>query len=566
MELLIKILVIILNFLVVYGTIIVYMMNVPKTLHYMQLEGYKNKDFLRWMTKNPKLAFKSRKNQLIAVGGFYVFATLINIIFKNKFSSFEGALVLFAETLCISILFFVINVVQSFKDKNERKNAKKKLVYTSRAKRLVFWNFATIALLEVSFIGNAANTNALELYMNAMTKILYYSLFTFLLPVNMIIANFLASPTELFINDRYINSAKRKLKSKKYKNLIKIGITGSYGKTSTKFILETILKEKYNVLATPESYNTTMGNVRIIREKLKEEHEVFISEMGARYRKDIEEICNFVKPQIGIITSIGAQHLETFKNIENIVKTKSELLESLPDDGIVFLPNDDSHCLKLYNKEKRKKYIYGVNDKHADVYAKNIKVSSEGSTFTAVTQNGEINCTTKLLGEHNIQNILGCIAIAIHLGLTNEQIASGVSKIKAVDHRLQILPSSNGVTIIDDAFNSNPVGSKMALDVLKTFEGRKIIVTPGMVELGNDEYKYNKEFGKHMASCVDIAILVGKKKTEPIVEGLKGSKFNDMNIYIVENLDSASKKLGELTKAGDVVLFENDLPDNYNEN
>lgn len=320
------------------------------------------------------------------------------------------------------------------------------------------------------------------------------------------------------------------------------------------------------MLATPESYNTTMGNVRIIREKLKEEHEVFISEMGARYRKDIEEICNFVKPQIGIITSIGAQHLETFKNIENIVKTKSELLESLPDDGIVFLPNDDSHCLKLYNKEKRKKYIYGVNDKHADVYAKNIKVGSEGSTFTAVTQNGEINCTTKLLGEHNIQNILGCIAIAIHLGLTNEQIASGVSKIKAVDHRLQILPSSNGVTIIDDAFNSNPVGSKMALDVLKTFEGRKIIVTPGMVELGNDEYKYNKEFGKHMASCVDIAILVGKKKTEPIVEGLKESKFNDMNIYIVENLDSASKKLGELTKAGDVVLFENDLPDNYNEN
>ena len=189
----------------------------------------------------------------------------------------------------------------------------------------------------------------------------------------MIIANFLASPTERFIKERYINSAKRKLRKKEYKNLIRIGITGSYGKTSTKFILQTILSEKYNVLATPESYNTTMGNVKVIREMLNKDHEVLISEMGARYRFDIQEICDFVKPKIGLITSIGPQHLESFKNIDNIVKTKSELLDSLPDDGIVFLPNDDSHCLKLYNKEKREKYIYGINDKHADVYAKDIR-------------------------------------------------------------------------------------------------------------------------------------------------------------------------------------------------
>ena len=205
--------------------------------------------------------------------------------------------------------------------------------------------------------------------------------------------------------------------------------------------------------------------------------------MGARYRFDIQEICDFVKPKIGIITSIGPQHLESFKKIENVVKTKSEIIECLPEDGVVFLPNDDSHCLKLYNKEKREKYIYGVKDKHADVYAKDIKLTSKGSEFIAVTKNGEIRCMTKLLGEHNIQNILGCIAVAIYLGLSNEQIASGISKIKPIEHRLQILETGNGITVIDDAFNSNPVGSKMALDVLKGFEGRKIIITPGMVEL-----------------------------------------------------------------------------------
>ena len=480
MEIIYTILSFIISFIFLYGTLIVYMVLTPRMLHFMQLEGYKNSDFIRWMTKNPKLAFKSNVRQLIAVGGYYVAITLINSLFINKMDASSLFLVLIMEYIALVVVFLVSNISQILRDRKERKNHKKPLKYTSRVKRLTFWNFITVALLEVSFLGSLEGLNFISYQ---MVKILYYSLFIFVMPINMVISNFLASPTETFINNRYINSARRKLKKKDYKNLIKIGITGSFGKTSTKFILETILKEKYNVLATPESYNTTMGNVKIIREKLKPEHEVFISEMGARYRFDIQEICDFVKPQIGIITSIGPQHLESFKNIDNIVKTKSELLNGLSSDGVVFLPNDDSHCLKLYNKEEKVKYIYGVNDKHADVYAKDIKLTSEGSEFIAVTKNGEIKCVSKLLGEHNIQNILGCIAIAVHLGLTNEQISSGVAKIKPIEHRLQILPNTNGITVIDDAFNSNPVGSKMALDVIKGFEGRKIIITPGMVEL-----------------------------------------------------------------------------------
>ena len=562
MEIIYNILDFVLSLIITYGALIIYMLCVPKTLHYMQLEGYKNSDFIRWLTKNPKLAFKSNLKQLIAVGGFYIFTTIINVLVINRVSVENGIKLLTVEYIAMLLVYMIINFVQSKRDKKERKNAKKPLIYTSRAKRLMFWNFITVSLLEVSFLGSFENLYSL---LGQMVKILYYSAFIFLIPINMVIANFIASPTETFINNRYINSARRKLKKKAYKNLIRIGITGSYGKTSTKFILETILKEKYNVLATPESYNTTMGNVKVIREQLKPEHEVFISEMGARYRFDIQEICNFVRPQIGIITSIGHQHLESFKKIENVVKTKSELLVALPSDGVVFLPNDESHCLKLYNKETRTKYIYGINDKHADVYAKNIKMTSDGCEFIAVTKNGEIKCISKLLGEHNLQNILGAIGVAIHLGLTNDEIANGVSKIKPIEHRLQILSNSNGITVIDDAFNSNPVGSKMALDVLKRFDGRKIIVTPGMVELGKDEYKYNKEFGKHMASSVDIAILVGVKRSEAIVNGLREGKFDEMNIYVVDNLDAATKKLNELTKIGDVVLFENDLPDNYNE-
>lgn len=553
----------ILRFLMSYGPLIVYMMNVPRVLHYAQLEGYKNRDFFRWITKNPKLAFKPALGQTIAICGFYILTAILNNLFVLKFQSDTAIIVLFIEYIAILLMYVVINFVQAIRDKKKRKLAKKPLVYTARAKRLMFWNLITLAFLEVMFLDEIRQSTITV--MVEMIRIVAYSIFTFLLPVNMIISNLFAYPTERFIGDIYVDLAKLKLRRKSYKKLIKIGITGSYGKTSTKFILSTILSEKYNVLATPESYNTTMGNVKVIRKMLKPEHEVFISEMGARYRFDIQEICDLVRPKIAMITSIGPQHLETFKNIENIVKTKAELLTSLPSDGVVFLPNDDSHCLKLYNKEKREKYIYGVNDKHADVYAKDIKFNADGISFTAVTKNGDIKCVSKLLGEHNIQNILGCIAIAVYLGLSNEQIANGIKKLEPIPHRLQLLPSSNGSIVIDDAFNSNPVGSKAALDVIKKFDGRKIIITPGMVELGNEEYKYNKEFGRNMASVVDIAILVGVKRSNAIVEGLREGKFNDQNIFVVDNLDNASKKLQEITKAGDVILFENDLPDNYDE-
>ena len=233
---------------------------------------------------------------------------------------------------------------------------------------------------------------------------------------------------------------------------------------------------------------------------------------------------------------------------------------------VAVLPKDNKYCYGIYKEEKRKKYLYGVKDtKDTDVYAYNIKLSKEGSTFTVASHNKKFTCTTKLLGEHNVENIVGCITIALHLGLTPEEIQRGVSKVEAVPHRLQILPTTNGTVVIDDAFNSNPVGSKMALDVLKQFDGRKIIITPGMVELGKEEAELNKEFGRQMAESVDVAILVGINRSKPIEEGLKEKNFDENNLYVVSNLNEATERLGKLTKAGDVILFENDLPDNYDE-
>lgn len=547
---------------------LLYMFCLPKAIHVFQQESYNVKDYFRWVTKNPKKAFLSAGKEVAICLITMLVMLIIGVITFNFVNLFENRQMIYlVETFGLYLIYIVLSFKLIFKWKKERKNAKKKLVYTPRVKRLLFWAVISILLIKFSFISDFSYLPELEdSYLDVAQHIWQYCLLLLTMPIVVVIANWLAWPTETFIDDHYINSARFKLLRPKYRNLIRIGITGSFGKTSTKMILKTILSEKFNVLATPESYNTTMGNVKIIRKELKPEHQVFISEMGARYPKDIKKICDIVYPQIGIITSIGSQHLESFKNVENVAKTKAELLSALPKDGAIFLPKDNSFCTKLYNEEKtRKKFYFSSKDTKSNVYAKNIKLSKNGSEFVAVTSIGEIKCQTKLLGELNIQNILSAIAVAVYLGLSKEQIASGVSKIEPVEHRLQILPSQNGTTVIDDAFNSNPLGSKMALDVLKSFDGRKIIITPGMVELGEKEEELNKEFGKQMAGSVDIAILVGVNRSKPIEKGLIEGGFDKNNIYLVNNLDYATKKLSEITRDGDVILFENDLPDNYNE-
>ena len=568
---------------------ILYLFCLPKAIHIFQQEGYQIRDYIRWINKNAKQVLMQYFREFIFCLIYFVY--MLGTLFIIPFLSLNVAqkeFIVMLQLFFYYVIFYSITTRKIVAWKKERKHAKKKLVYTARVKRLFFFCFIALLLIVMTMqIENVkAPNNEAFLVQYYAVQVLSYSFLILTMPIVLIVGAFLALPTETTIKDFYISSARFKMIRPKYRNLIRIGITGSYGKTSTKFILKTILSEKYKVLATPESYNTTMGNIKVIRKELKPEHEVFISEMGARHRGDIRKICEFVYPQIGLITSIGEQHLETFNTKDNIVKTKAELLHAIPKKNestianmysfmkanyadskcAIFLPVDHASCSELYEKEKeRNKFCYGIQEKKAYVSAKDIKVSAEGSTFTAITSIGEIACTTKLLGELNIQNILGAISISVFLGLSKEEIARGVSKIEPVEHRLQVIKNPNGSIVIDDAFNSNPKGSKMALDVLKQFSGRKIIITPGMVELGQKEIEYNETFGKQMAKVVDIAILVGVKRSIPIEQGLKDGGFDSMNTYVVSSLEEATQKLAELTKPGDVILFENDLPDNYNE-
>ena len=292
-------------------------------------------------------------------------------------------------------------------------------------------------------------------------------------------------------------------------------------------------------------------------------HQLFICEMGAKYVGDIKEITDIVKPTYGILTAIGPQHLDTFKSLDNVRKTKLELIDSLPEDeGIAFVNWEDENIRS--SKITKNMVRYGLS-KEADYYATNINITERGSSFDVVIPGKEnISVKTKLLGNLNILNIVGAIAVADKLGLSEDEIKVGVKYIRPVPHRLELKQNPNGSIIIDDAYNSNIKGATMALEVLKSFEHRKrILITPGIVELGNKSVEINKELGKMAAESSDFIILVGANQAVPIYKGIQEKNYPESQVYIAKNLQDALSKMNSILRADSVVLLENDLPDNY---
>jgi UDP-N-acetylmuramoyl-tripeptide--D-alanyl-D-alanine ligase len=391
----------------------------------------------------------------------------------------------------------------------------------------------------------------------------FFICFTPLLtPFAVLLAFVILSPFEEINNKNYIIRAKRKLS--KYPDLIKIGITGSYGKTSVKNILHTMLSQKYNTLSTPGSYNTPMGLTKTILKQLNPSHEIFIAEMGARTKGDIKYICDFVKPDIGIITAIGNQHFESFRTLGNLMDTKYELIEGLSGRYFAAFNCDSAPAADLYNKCPSEKIYTKTNDANSFVVCKNISSSENGITFDLYYNGAFVNCSSKLIGAHNVSNILISAAVAVKLGITLEMIKKAISELEPVPHRLQLL-KNNGINIIDDSFNASVEGCAAATEALSVFKGRKIAVTPGLIELGEIEQRENRRFGEQLAAVCDMVILVGENHTKPIYEGLISKAFDEKNIFVVNSLEEAKTILSKTLKAGDTVLFENDLPDSYSE-
>ena len=371
----------------------------------------------------------------------------------------------------------------------------------------------------------------------------------------------MTSPIEAGVRTWYLNDAKKILRSDP--SLIRIGITGSFGKTTTKNIMQAMVSQQYNSLMTPASYNTPMGITRTIREMLKPIHQVFVCEMGADHVGDIRELMDFGHPSIGVVTSIGPQHLNTFGSQENITKEKMNVIEMLPPDGFGVMNYDNPLIRGWHLKNRVATATYGIHYEKVDYRAVDITYTPTGSSFTVVHGKEKIRLETKLLGELNILNILSAVAVARHLGISWQTITRAVSAMQQVEHRLE-LKKINGYRFIDDAFNANPTGSAMALEVLSMMPGTRYIVTPGMIDLGEKQEEVNHHFGTLMKGRVDEVILVGRIQTSPIYAGLQESGFDMEHVTVVDKVAEAFELVYSTASRQDTILLENDLPDAFN--
>ncbi len=507
---------------------------VTKDLQMLQQNSYRNERYSHWIkTSGDSLSIRRLFN-------IVVFILMASSLSQSIFVVGIAIVALISE--CIILVM---------------KKSKKPLVFTKRVWRL----FLTINLLTwiiAVIIAWLYKTHDFAVCTFGMTMLLATAASSAIT----IAANWMLTPVEKAINNRYVNDAKRILAQ--MPDMIVIGITGSYGKTSTKHYLNRILSEKYSVLMTPGSYNTPMGVVRTVREMLQPYNNLFIVEMGAKNIGDIKEICDIVHPTYGIITAVGEQHLESFKTIENVQHTKFELIDALPSNGFGVLNNDFPYIAnrKVENVTVKRYTVRTANG--SDYHAEDIKYTSNGTTFKIVGNGKSLALTTKLIGECNISNLLAAVIMAMHLGVPDKKIQYAVSKIEQVEHRLNVKRTPSGITIIDDAFNSNPDGSRMALDVLAGMtNGKRIVITPGMIELGSKQDYYNELLGEYIAQSCDVAIIVGEYNREAITKGIGRKKPSDLKVHTVSTFAEAQSTMLDIANAGDTVLYENDLPDTF---
>ncbi len=449
-----------------------------------------------------------------------------------------------------------------------RRRQTKPLVFTARARRLFVVALALPALVLI-LAAIAVLTGAPEWLAPAIgtaTAILAIVA----APELLFVADTLVKPVQALDNRRFVERARRRLAEL---DPLAIGITGSFGKTTTKACVASVAELRGPAYATPASFNTYLGVVRAINEGLNAKHRSFVAEMGAYRLGDVTELCDLVHPAIGVLTAIGPAHLERFGSLDAIEKAKGELAEALPPDGVFITSADDERCLRVAERaESRVVLCSAAGAADAELTAHDISMAEGATRFamrhaTGSGQTEEALVRTRLLGRHNVANLLAAAAVGTSIDLPLDAIARALARVTPPAHRLApILNRQAGIVVIDDAYNSNPVGAAAALEVLASHQAeRRLLVTPGMVELGEREAEENERFGTQAAAVCDLVVLVGEERSRPIRAGLDAASFPESQIHVVANASEAEALLARTTRRGDVVLFENDLPDLYAE-
>ena len=497
----------------------------------LQQQGYAGRAFLKWYYRSRNI--ERKKASLLALA-----IALLTALFDVCFS-FLG----YRAANLISLLPFV-GICVLYCVSESRHALKVPLKSTMRALRLgVAYAVVLFALcigLGFALTALAGAVDAAWLY---LVRYVPFCLVPLLCPLLLPFVNLCMKAYEVPHAGKFIKRAKAALAASP---CVKVGITGSFGKTSVKHFAAAILSERYKVIATPASYNTPVGIAKAVNEGGLD-CEVFLAEMGARRTGDIAQLCDMVCPSVGVVTGVTCQHLDTFGSMDAIRREKGELARRV------------QRC--VLGRSAADMDAPGALLMGRDFDAEDVRLSLEGTSFTLRLPEGNMPVTVPLLGRHAAEDVALAAALGACMGMTNAQIASGIQKIAPVAHRLE-RRDANGLIILDDAYNCNPEGAANAVEVLRLADGRKAVVTPGIVELGQLEEEVNGALGALLVG-LDLVVLVGETLVLDVRSGYLAAGGDEKKLRIVPDLAAAQKALAEELAAGDCVLFLNDLPDCY---
>ncbi len=502
-------------------------------LRYLQQEDYNVLRFFSWIASN----------RAVDTRGFLV--SLISFI----------AIVMIGYEYLVPCLQGLLFVFLAFYEPDPRCLGKKKLVMTKRSQAIFLLAVGLTAILSVAIF-----PNLLEL--GALAKTCTLIFLTQSPPLLLAASVLILSPKERSLQKKYLNEAHEKF--------IKIdpftvGITGSFGKSSVKNLLGEMMSLCVGSTFWPsEGVNTPMGITRQIRERLKDQHKYAVIEMGAYKEGSIKRLCDLTPVDAGIVTAVHLVHLERFGSEEQVYKAKSELAQAVPQDGILIVNGDNPGARRMAMEyPKATTLLYGLDPSlgKLDVFISEIKSERTGTSFSLEHSGNKYSGHTKMHGKSALSNICACFSLLVTKGVSPELILASLREIKPVSNRLEVKDYRSYIQI-NDAYNSNPVGFRSALEVLNDLPGaRKVLITPGMIELGDKLYHENNEIAKYAGTICDLIIIVNEVNKQAYFDGLAEIKYPQDQIKWFMTRDEALGFYKTIQAEGDVLLLENDLPD-----
>lgn len=499
-------------------------------LRYFQQEGYEAGRFIRWTGVRP-----------LTDPGFWLAAGAVWLATGGGRPGLSA------------VLFTVGSVVLAWVQPDPRTSGKITLKMTWRATRIAAVAAVVAVVAWIAWVA-MDGPSLRAVYVAGLLSLV-------LLPVVLVLANGLLAPYERSAQATYRREATELLS--RVRPFV-VGITGSYGKSSTKAMLAHLLQFRAPTLAATGSINTVMGLTRHIREHLVLGHEFMVVEMGAYGIGSIRRLCDFTPPQAAIVTAVGDMHLERFGSLENIFVAKSELARALPDGGLLVVNADSPNALRMARTvPNRRALLYGeASTEDLDTRLAQVRFTKDGTSFVLRTRTADYVCQTPIHGRPIVHNLAGAFTLAVALGVDPAVAVAAFRTIRPVSNRLEVV-EDRGITWIRDAYNANQHGFRAALEVAAALPASKrVLVTPGVIELGASQAAVNQALSREAAAVCDHTLVVADANRAAFVDGHAAAGRSDRLVAVASRTE-AFRWIAEHVKPGDLVMLENDLPDLY---